>query len=372
MNLFGKTDPIDELGFQKSQIAVLRLNPQASELGSQLTTVSRAEIDQEDFTGRTALSWAAQRGDIQAIQILLMKGADPNRADVEGKTPFSHCDIDPHCLRILLEAGAHVNHTDKLQNSKFSSAITQKGCLISLDLLLNFGADINHPGRGSTPLQLAISYAIPSKLKVTEWLLERGVNVNTSNRMGESALLDALKYQSPPALVKRLLERGVDHTAKNQLDEGPLHYVARYEDAATIHGLRLQDLDFTGLSAHEPSRCGLVPWVHVPYGKTAMELAVWRRDRNEDWAIETGEKPDPDPHAWFEAFESFVRSIANKSGSAPHNGISCPATSVHHHKYAINAESTRKVNSGTMQSQSHHHHEGTWKLELPGSFPQED
>lgn len=53
-----------------------------------LSFTTRSAIDVVDNAGRTSLSWAAQRGDSNAVEKLLKRGANPNRPDNSLRTPL--------------------------------------------------------------------------------------------------------------------------------------------------------------------------------------------------------------------------------------------------------------------------------------------
>ena len=57
-------------------------------LNAVLKSAKRSAIDAVNASQRTALSWAAQREDSLAVSRLLARGADPNKADLSGKTPL--------------------------------------------------------------------------------------------------------------------------------------------------------------------------------------------------------------------------------------------------------------------------------------------
>lgn len=65
-------------------------------------------VDCADLTGRTALQWAAARGDERAVITLLSWGADPNNMDLKLNTPLTLAanQNQTACVRLLLEAGA--------------------------------------------------------------------------------------------------------------------------------------------------------------------------------------------------------------------------------------------------------------------------
>jgi ankyrin repeat protein len=80
-----------------------------------LSSIDRAEIDVKDSTSRTTLSWAAARGDQDAVRKLLACGADPNAADDNGRTPLhwtAWSTAKSNCMQQLLKADACVNAQD--------------------------------------------------------------------------------------------------------------------------------------------------------------------------------------------------------------------------------------------------------------------
>ena len=364
---FGSTDPIEELGLSGLHITVLDLDAKLFSLDDQLAVTSRDNIDQEDYTGRTALSWAAQRGDIKAIEKLLKKGANPDKADAEGKTPLLHCNNDSNCLRTLLEAGAHVNQAEKLENTKLIYTVIENGDILSLELLFHYGADLNHHGNlGDTPLHISIKYRKPT---ITDWLLGQGVDTNAINETGETPLSRDISNNA--GYVMTLLDKGADYKVKDFLQEGLLHTVARFAQLSTI--ALLKDIDLTGLSPYERSYCGFKLYEKVPHGKTAMELAMWRRDSNQDWSIECYEPMDPDPQAWFTAFEAFVNSIPPERVEIVDQPVNNAAT---FQTTSTSLETTAKGESTRRSAFNEGHDQNDYQLEasprLPGSFPEDE
>lgn len=65
-------------------------------------------VDDQDAMGRTALLWAAARGDDEAVTTLLHFKANPNAMDCQHAGPLSYAADRNHtaCTRILLAAGA--------------------------------------------------------------------------------------------------------------------------------------------------------------------------------------------------------------------------------------------------------------------------
>jgi len=65
-------------------------------------------VFETDAQGRTALGWAAARGDERSTSILLSRGAKPNAMDRHGITPIYLAANEGRtvCARLLLEFGA--------------------------------------------------------------------------------------------------------------------------------------------------------------------------------------------------------------------------------------------------------------------------
>ena len=68
--------------------------------------LSTKSINDVDYDGRTALSWAAARGDTKAVEHLLNYGADPNIPSNEGRMPI-HWAAQSNCPETLEPLLAH-------------------------------------------------------------------------------------------------------------------------------------------------------------------------------------------------------------------------------------------------------------------------
>ncbi|HKO58753.1 MAG TPA: ankyrin repeat domain-containing protein [Thermoanaerobaculia bacterium] len=98
---------------------------------------------------------AARAGDVPALRSALSLGADPNATDegLNGWTPLLHA--------------------------------IHKGQAGSVTVLLDAGADPNHPGRdGATPLTMAAGYGYAP---IVRELLRRGADPRLANGKGETA-----------------------------------------------------------------------------------------------------------------------------------------------------------------------------------------
>ncbi|KID90562.1 ankyrin repeat containing protein [Metarhizium guizhouense ARSEF 977] len=109
------------------------------------------EINAQDSMGRTALAWAAARGDSHSILTLLRYGADSNIMDSQISGPLSNASAQGHtaCVKLLLDAGA--NPDPPLpgginKGGPLNVAARRSDDPILVKLLLDFGAKVDQVG----------------------------------------------------------------------------------------------------------------------------------------------------------------------------------------------------------------------------------
>lgn len=107
--------------------------------------------------GRESLLHAVTRGDYAAVQRLIAKGVDVNRADKDGVTPlmwaatYGHTDI----AKALIAKGADVNARTPQGDTALIFAVTSR-YLPMVKLLIDHGADVNAADKtGRTALMMA-------------------------------------------------------------------------------------------------------------------------------------------------------------------------------------------------------------------------
>ncbi|KAK5956219.1 hypothetical protein OHC33_002794 [Knufia fluminis] len=136
-------------------------------------------LDARDSTGRTALHWAAERGNLDVSEWLLHKRAEVNA--VGG--PWRHA----------LQAACHSGHEKVVQ------------------ILLDKGANVNaQGGTHSTALQAASSAGHEAIVKI---LLDKNANVNVQGGKYGSAL-QAASWGGHVKVVRMLLNDGADVNAR--------------------------------------------------------------------------------------------------------------------------------------------------------------
>lgn len=150
-----------------------------------------------DELGRTPLWWAARAGRLAEVEHLLVRGDDPNAADIDGEGPLH--------------------------------AAARAGRVAVLEALLLHGADPGLQARyGATPLHVAIEAA---DIDTVRLLLSRGADANASDVFGSSPL-HAAAARGNPTLVALLLDFGADPGAVDDGGASPLQVAARAADTA--------------------------------------------------------------------------------------------------------------------------------------------
>ena len=156
---------------------------------------------------------ATYLGDIRAVRRLLAAGVSPNAiSTVVGQSPLhtlccfpanrgSYLRYEPlevdyvACCRLLVEAGANVNHCDTNGDSALiyaAGAATSADAIKSMEILLDAGADVNLVGNKSmTPLHWA---ALKASASAVALLLRRGAAVNVRDDQVKTPLERAIDF----------------------------------------------------------------------------------------------------------------------------------------------------------------------------------
>ncbi len=151
-----------------------------------------------DIYERTLLmeDFSDEQKQIALTKVLLLKGADPNLVDEDGKTALMHASdgwprgdqirlLPSERVRLLLEAGANVNVMDKNGNTALYYAVNSSQNKI-VHLLLRAGAYPNTISKyGETLLHIACNHG---EVNIVEDLLKAGANPNIKDAKGRTVL----------------------------------------------------------------------------------------------------------------------------------------------------------------------------------------
>ncbi|CAL1163841.1 unnamed protein product [Cladocopium goreaui] len=147
---------------------------------------AKAQTDQKDPQGRTALHIAVWSGSLHIVDLLL-HCSDVNGADLYGRTPLFLSSFLGHLpmTRLLVEAGANKQKTDPTGRSPLHTA-TVGGHFAVVRFLIEAGANRNQVDRyGSTPLMEA---ARLGHVELVRLFLQAGVDVLKADRFGRTPL----------------------------------------------------------------------------------------------------------------------------------------------------------------------------------------
>jgi ankyrin repeat protein len=222
----------------------------------------KADVNQPDLDGATALHWAAYHDDLESVDLLLTAGASVNAANDLGATPLWIASTNPvPVAKRLLAAGADPN----------------------LALLA-----------GETPLMAA---ARAGQAGVVELLLAKGANANARGPRSQTALMWAVSGRHPAA-VKALLAHRADVHARSaewkEMVAVPPHGLPQYNkiipqggDTALLFAARVGDLESAkllagaGANVNDADAWGVsVTAMAAHAGFT--ELVIWLLDRGAD------------------------------------------------------------------------------------------
>ena len=170
----------------------------------QLLIDKGADVRQADSDGHTPLIVACLNGHVDVVQLLIEKDADVGQADNNGMLPLLMACQNGHddVARLLIEKGADVGQA---KNNGVTPLLVS--CFNGHDdvarLLIENGADVGQVGKkGVTPLHVA---CYEGHVDLARMLIEWQANVNALTEEGTSSLCWACKKGR--ADVARLLLR---------------------------------------------------------------------------------------------------------------------------------------------------------------------
>lgn len=175
----------------------------------------------EATSGRTALHFAAESGNLEVVKALLDAKANPNAADRTGRSPVTVAAEKKQgdALKLLIASGGNIELKDQLGGTPLVWA-AGLGNADTVGILLAAGANPNVVDRqGMTPLIWA---ATIGQHETVELLLDKGADVNARDQLaGETALIRAIRTGEVES-VKRLLKRNADLNVRNNQGMTPL------------------------------------------------------------------------------------------------------------------------------------------------------
>ena len=195
--------------------------------------ISQEPIDVADSLGRTALMWAAWRGDSSSVSTLLKFGANCQATSLDGNSVLIYATYGGslECLTLLLNAGADVNHTSHSPLTPSIRGRITHGNFEMAKALLQKGAACEANGHQKySPLYAA---ALTNKLELLIYILDRGASVDMRSWDCATPLSLSLSWNNH-RMIEQLIRRGCSLTQASSFQTSYLHIVALMADEETI------------------------------------------------------------------------------------------------------------------------------------------
>jgi ankyrin repeat protein/predicted DNA-binding WGR domain protein len=205
------------------------------------------DIKLVDNKGRSALHYAAKRGNKELCEFFLQKGLDANLADKKQQTPFSlaiqNSDENGNLIKLFKKHKANVNTVFLHEQRKITPLIY---CIKQLNKklaeLILATADVNAADdQGRTPLMYAVS---ENAMELIDMLLKKkGIDVNKKDSQGKNVVhyvVNPLPYGSYEnvALLELLHKRKAELDVKDNSSKAPLYYASLQDSKKLFNSLR--------------------------------------------------------------------------------------------------------------------------------------
>lgn len=193
------------------------------------------DLSCQDNQGRTLLSFAALRGELSVVQIVLQKGAAVNVVDNRGETPLDKAiatgsvEVTVAILEELTRANLSPDSDPRhgVVNSLFIAA--GRGRTKITRLLLEHGFDVNARDRTrQTPLHVAVGTEHSGVVMVL--LGHEDIDVNAQDIYGTTSLHHAVQRRHIPIIESLLGMSQLDPNIADHLGRTPLIWAVNNED----------------------------------------------------------------------------------------------------------------------------------------------
>ncbi|NWR56686.1 RN5A ribonuclease, partial [Bucorvus abyssinicus] len=239
-------------------------------------------INDHDDNGFTALMEAAWYGRVEALKFLYSKGANVNLRRAVSEE------------RAKLHKGGATALMDACREGHFSAVKT---------LVHEMGADVNIcDNKDSNALIHALKKGYCAKeryesaVSIGSYLLQHGIDVNSKNECGKTALILAVEMQSPD-LVEALLEKG--EIDINDADEEG--------NTALMVAVEKNDYNIAKLLCEKGARTDVGNLIAVANRNRAPKLALLLRQYNARFIPENLQDWEPNSKRWRDQLKNLYK-----------------------------------------------------------------
>ena len=212
------------------------------------------DVNQGDKYGDTPSCLAARSGHVEALRTLHKLGADLNKSNNDGATPFhiaaEYGQLNVLCLLRELYPSTDVNQGDKYGDTP-SCLAARHGQVAALRELKGWGADVNQGNwDGDTPCHAAVEYGQVAALRELKNL---DADVNQVNKKGYTPCQKAAEVGQIGAICV-LSQLGADLNKADNLGATPAYTAAEYNQKNAIEALHR-----FGADLNKANRYGATP-----------------------------------------------------------------------------------------------------------------
>ncbi|MBN3319266.1 RAI14 protein, partial [Atractosteus spatula] len=195
--------------------------------------VNAVKLDSE---GKSALHWAAAKGQVECLGVILAHGADASVPDASGSSPLHLAakNNNQECALKLIQSKCVIEALDSTGKTALHHAAAI-GSVPIVQLLCEHKCPVNIKDvDGCTPLLLSARHA---HTEVCRSLIDHRADINTCDKNGRTAVMLASESSSLPT-VEVLIQKGVDLRLVDTLGHDVLHYAKLSGNAEVVNLLQ--------------------------------------------------------------------------------------------------------------------------------------